>query len=435
MSASSQKRRESGRLDVSDVLRDRMSEPAGLQRMAAVSAVAHGAVLAAILFAPAGWLGGRREAPRVVMTISLGSGTPGPKNGGMTSIGGRAIQEQAPPDSPKAREEVRPPAAKAPEMTAPKPGPPLKNANAAPVKQAPDQARGRTPTRGAEPTPGSALVETGARGQGFGLSTGGGTGTGSSLDIDVANFCCPEYLIQMVDQIRGNWNDKSDMAGEVVVKFTIQRDGHLVGVEVEKPSGYVPNNLAAQRAVELTRQLIRLASRADFPNPTSYGSPGFQVLNMTKTLFATATRSGATLLVGGLASGRFRWCARQRAGAVAVAAPPQQPNEVTTTISSDDRGAQPRFAVPDFIALSTDKETVDAAKVIARVLWDDLNFEHEFALIPRDVYATIPAAASIDDVAVDRWRELNADGVVVGTGIQKIDIGRPQSAGAGVQRP
>lgn len=252
-------------MDVSDVLRDRMSEPAGLQRMAAMSVVAHGAILAAILFAPAGWLGGKPDASRVVMTISLGSGTPGPKNGGMTPIGGRAIQEQAPPVPPKTPDPVRPPAAKAREMTVPRPGtPPLKNANTA-VKQAPDQARGQTPTRGPEPTPGSAVAETGVRGQGFGLSTGGGTGTGSSLDIDVANFCCPDYLIQMVDQIRENWNDKSDVPGEVVVKFTIQRDGKLVDVAVEKPSGYVPNNLAAQRAVALTRQLIPLPS--GFPNP------------------------------------------------------------------------------------------------------------------------------------------------------------------------
>jgi TolB protein len=56
------------------------------------------------------------------------------------------------------------------------------------------------------------------------------------------------------------------------------------------------------------------------------------------------------------------------------------------------------------------------------VLWDDLNFEREFAFIPRDVYATIPAAKSFDDVPFDRWRELNADGVVVGT-VQKVGNG------------
>ena len=54
-------------------------------------------------------------------------------------------------------------------------------------------------------------------------------------------------------------------------------------------------------------------------------------------------------------------------------------------------GAPPRFAVPDFIALSPDAETVgDRARRSAQVLWDDLNFEREFALIPRDIYATIP---------------------------------------------
>ena len=78
--------------------------------------------------------------------------------------------------------------------------------------------------------------------------------------------------------------------------------------------------------------------------------------------------------------------------------------------------------MPDFIALSTDAETVAAAKTIAQVLWDDFNFEREFALIPRDVYATIPAAKSLEDVPFDRWRELNADGVIVGT-IQKTGTG------------
>lgn len=119
------------------------------------------------------------------------------------------------------------------------------------------------------------------------------------------------------------------------------------------------------------------------------------------------------------------------AAAVVIAAPaaqqpppatPQQPNEVSTTISSDQAGAAPRFAVPDFIALSRDAETVDAAQTIGRVLFDDLNFEREFALIPRDVYATIPPATSLQDVPFDRWRELNADGVIVGT-VQRTELG------------
>jgi TolB protein len=94
--------------------------------------------------------------------------------------------------------------------------------------------------------------------------------------------------------------------------------------------------------------------------------------------------------------------------------PPQQPSIVTLTISGEG-GAAPRLAVPDFIPLSSDAETAAVAKAIGQVLWDDLNFEREFALIPRDTYATIPRATSLNDVPFARWRELNADGLVVGT--------------------
>ena len=101
---------------------------------------------------------------------------------------------------------------------------------------------------------------------------------------------------------------------------------------------------------------------------------------------------------------------------------PQQPSDVTTTISSGSVGMPPRFAVPPFIALTKDAETVAAAQKMGDVLWDDLNFEHEFALIPRDVNASIRPATSMFDVPLDRWREVNADGVIIGT-VRKTDIG------------
>ncbi len=56
-----------------------------------------------------------------------------------------------------------------------------------------------------------------------------------------------------------------------------------------------------------------------------------------------------------------------------------------------------------------------AARTIGQVLWDDLAFEREFSLIPRDTYQSIPAARSLADVPFDRWRELGADGLVIGT--------------------
>ena len=100
----------------------------------------------------------------------------------------------------------------------------------------------------------------------------------------------------------------------------------------------------------------------------------------------------------------------------------QQPSELTLTISSDQAGVAPRLAIPDFLALSNDPETLDVARTISRVLWDDIAFEREFALVSRDILSTIPAAASISDVPFDRWREVNVDGVIIGT-VQKTPAG------------
>ncbi len=107
-------------------------------------------------------------------------------------------------------------------------------------------------------------------------------------------------------------------------------------------------------------------------------------------------------------------------GLVAAAQAPQapaQPSELSTTISGAS-GRAPRFALPAFVPLSTDPDTVAAARLVSNVLWDDLNFEREFEFVARDVYATIPVAKSLDDVPFDRWREVDADGVLAGT-VQK----------------
>jgi TolB protein len=118
-----------------------------------------------------------------------------------------------------------------------------------------------------------------------------------------------------------------------------------------------------------------------------------------------------------------RWLASLVVAATAVAVgaqaptpqpPPQQPKEIALPPISGDPGTPPRMAVPDFIAMSQDKETQEAARLIAQVLWDDLDFEREFYMIPRDTYKSIPAAPSLDTVPFDRWRELGADGVVIG---------------------
>jgi TonB family protein len=251
--------------DVTDVLRDRMQTPAGLQRMLTVSVAVHLTVAAALLFAPNGLLKRRSEVPPTVMTISLGGGGEGPENGGMTTIGGRPVQTAVPPEEPVKREAVRPPAAATPQMTVPLPNSkPVKATPAPAVKSAPDDARGRTPTKGAQTAAGSTVADTGVRGQGFGLSTGGGAGSGSSLDV--ADFCCPEYIATMVMRIRSTWNQNQGASGQTLVKFTIQRDGRLTNAEIERASGTTPLDLAALRAVVTTRTLPPLPDA--FPNPT-----------------------------------------------------------------------------------------------------------------------------------------------------------------------
>jgi TonB family protein len=99
---------------------------------------------------------------------------------------------------------------------------------------------------------------------GFGLSSGGGSGSGSYLDV--GDFCCPDYLTTMMDLIRRNWNERQEVSGGAVVKFTIQRDGRITDVSVTKQSGYDLLDLAAHRAVTGTRQLPPLPGA--FTNPT-----------------------------------------------------------------------------------------------------------------------------------------------------------------------
>jgi TolB protein len=94
--------------------------------------------------------------------------------------------------------------------------------------------------------------------------------------------------------------------------------------------------------------------------------------------------------------------------------PPQQPSQIEVRLTGDP-GTPPRLAVPDFLALSGDKETQEIARTIAAVLWDDLNYEREFYMVPRDTYRSIPSAGSIGAPPFDRWRELGVDGLVMGS--------------------
>ena len=252
-------------MDVSDILRDRMHEPAGLQRMIVLSLAVHATAATLIVLSPGRWLDRSSEQPRRTMTISIAGGGEGARTGGLTPMGGRPVQVQAPPEEIPKREAVRPPAAKPPEMTLPRPGAkPTKAAPAPRVSQAPDEARGRTPTKGAKVEAGTAIAQTGARGQGFGLSSGGGPGSGSTLDV--ADFCCPDYIAIMIDRIHSAWNSSQGSRGLVWVKFRIQRNGAITDAVVDTGSGIALLDVAALRAVVMTKTLPPLPSQ--YPNPT-----------------------------------------------------------------------------------------------------------------------------------------------------------------------
>jgi TonB family protein len=232
---------------VSAILYERAHQADGLSRTLTLSIGLHIAVVAAIWLMPAHWRS--RTPPEVAtMELSLG-GTEGPNTGGMTSIAGRAVEEVAKPNT---RVVDAPPPAKVPEMVEStriaKPTP------AKPTTKPPDPSKGRTPTTGAEIKTGAARVNTGGAAIPFGGLAQGGGGSGG-VQLDVKNFCCPEYLAQMVQRIRQNWNPRQGAAGEPTVKFTIRRDGMITNVVVEKPTGQDLLDQAARRAVLNTIQL------------------------------------------------------------------------------------------------------------------------------------------------------------------------------------
>ena len=248
---------------VTAIVLDRAREPRSMRPMVAASIALHVLALALLLVRPDPFTSENEDAARSLMTISLGNGD-GPDAGGMRALGARPVQRTAPQPEPLRAPQA--PAARTPEMVLPsrvvKPKPGAKPAPERPaVRQAPEEATGRTPTTGLEERFGSAMAQTGGYEFGSGLTSGGG-GTGGYLDV--GNFCCPDYLITMRRLIQANWNARQGVDGSVVVKFVIQRDGRLTDIKVEERTGLPALDLTAERAIVMTRQLPPLP--AQFPD-------------------------------------------------------------------------------------------------------------------------------------------------------------------------
>src|SRR2546426_7724953 len=107
--------------EVTDVLRDRMLEPGGFERMATVSVVVHGALIAAVILAPARWWTHQADAPQPFMTISLG-GAAGPQSGGVwPPRGPPPSQKKPPPGTPRGGRPRAPPPPTPPRTRPPPP--------------------------------------------------------------------------------------------------------------------------------------------------------------------------------------------------------------------------------------------------------------------------------------------------------------------------
>jgi TonB family protein len=247
---------------VSDILADRAQVTLGMSRMVLLSLLAHGVLVTVMMFSPDWW----RVTPKAeenAMFISLG-GVEGPDTGGMTAPSAKRVDEAVTKPDPLARP-VPPPAPK-PEMTeaiaTPKP---VTKTPPKPVETAKPADTGRKVATGAEVNKGTAAAETGAKVPApfGGISTGGGGFGGPQ--INVGNFCCPEYLKLMQQRIHANWQQKQGTAGRVIIAFTVQRDGRLTDVKVKQSGGQFLD-LVSQRAIISTRQLPPLPR--EYTNPT-----------------------------------------------------------------------------------------------------------------------------------------------------------------------
>jgi TolB protein len=121
-------------------------------------------------------------------------------------------------------------------------------------------------------------------------------------------------------------------------------------------------------------------------------------------------------------------------GAARVLAPQQQQEFFLSLDGAPMKN--PRLGLPDFLLPAGDADLAGAGKVLADVLWNDLNFEREFLMVPRKVTASF-APAPADALPAERWAQI-ADLVLVGSlsrsgdtlavRVELVSV-RPESAG------
>jgi outer membrane biosynthesis protein TonB len=209
---------------VSDIIASRARVEVGFTRSVGGSVFIHVLGLVALFFAHQ-YVLAHRPAPPKIMTITLG-GPNGPRATGTTAASSRAVDQVAP--QPK-HEVVKTAASQSSVMTLPiksepKPTPKVQDL---PITSMPKPA-----TTGAQIQKGTAQAETGSTAQSTGLTVGGAGGSTGMLEI--TDFCCPEYLKEMIQRVELQWDKNARERGETTLRFVIHRDGTVTDISTDK---------------------------------------------------------------------------------------------------------------------------------------------------------------------------------------------------------
>ena len=155
--------------------------------------------------------------------------------------------------------------------------------------------KGTAAGRGFETRAGTAQVETGAKGQGFGLSSGGGGGDGG-VRLDVETSAVPNTSSTCSTASARTGTSISRRQASWSMKYTIQRSGQITDIEVEASSGNPILDLASQRALMNTRTLAPLP--AAFPGPAADRTSDFRVLTIREDTMKNTVRNFCVAAAG-----------------------------------------------------------------------------------------------------------------------------------------
>ena len=190
----------------------------------------------------------------MVMMISL-AGSPGPDTGGLTQIGALACRRLPRPSAPPPRPEPPPPAGSAKDDSADREAASASGTAAKFSAQPSQPAATGTQVQARQARRSIRVLE--------GLASASAAPEDQQVPasaLDTNDFCCNEYLGVMIATIENNWDKNQGARGTTLMKFTILRRGQLVDIEIERSSGSVVLDRAAQRALGRTT-LQRLPDR------------------------------------------------------------------------------------------------------------------------------------------------------------------------------